>query len=631
MAQYDDSRNPFSAASGRPEASSPWSEPAPPAPEGGRGGLQLPGEASSTWGSDGFQRPSPVARRRNQWRQHQQLTPDFGVAPAESEPEGRPPTRGNASLPPVNRGAAAQPQRSPAPTRPEVRVQQSAPVSPRPPQPGTPPLQMHPHSIHPSTLNPGAGAAPLGRSGSPAGALPPNVTPLRTGQRRWSQTGRGEASQTGRGGASPAAAQAARGLVPEPGVESGPLPEGPPRRSRAATARRRLANPPLPLLYLIRLVILGVGVAAIAGTLLSVLSPSNVASPGNEVAPPARETAALKASGPLVQGGAATTIASLRLASEFTHLKGELENLATLTPGLTPLAFAVDLDSGQYVDLGGGEPIAAASTIKMPILVAFLQQVDAGTMDLNQAMVLREEDVAGGSGTMHSDAVGTQYTALEVATHMIVSSDNTAANMMIAALGGMEALNQTFASWGLEQTLLRNPLPDLDGTNTTSAKDLALLMALIDQGGLLTPRSRDRMFSIMQRTENASLIPSGITDGSITAHKTGDIGTMLGDVALIDVPNGKRYALALLVQRPDNDGRASELIRRMTTTVHTEMAQPVAPVGTPSAAPAASSSPAPAVPASPADPYTTESPTSVEPVDVSPPSREPARDEIPPG
>lgn len=625
MAKYDDPRNPFSATPGRPQADSPWSESAP-APENGRSGLQLPGEASPTWGSDGFQRPSPTARRRNQWRQHQQLTPDFGVTPSQPAPEVRASAR-NASLPPVNRDVVSSPQQPPSPTRPEARVQQghqsltSTPF--RSPQPGSPPLQMHPHSIHPSTLNPGGSSVLPGQGRPSSGTLPPNVTPLRTGQRR----------KTSPGGPSPAA-QAARGVAPAPGAESGPLPEAAPRRSRAATARRRLANPPLPLLYLIRLIILGVGVAAIAGTLLSVLSPSNVASPGNEVSPASREASTLKASGPLVQGSAATTITNLRLTSEITYLKGELEQLVTLTPGLAPSAFAVDLDSGEYVDLNGAEPVSAASTIKVPILVAFLQQVDAGTLDLNQALILKEEDVAGGSGTMRNDAVGTEYSALEVATQMIVTSDNTATNIMIEALGGIDALNQTFTRWGLEQTLLRNLLPDLDGTNTTSAKDLALIMALIDQGGLLTPRSRDRMFSIMQRTENVSLIPSGIDDESLTAHKTGDIATLLGDVALVDVPNGKRYAMALLVQRPDNDGRASELIRRMSETAHGEMAQPVAPVGSPQTAPAD-------IPEGSDNPYTIENPRNVDPGNVDPgnadpgnaepPGRAPARDEIPPG
>ncbi|MBD1919271.1 MULTISPECIES: serine hydrolase [Cyanophyceae] len=630
MAQYDDPRNPFSA--GRPEAGSPWGE-SNPGPSSSRDGLQLPGEAEpGGWGRDGQPRTSPVARRRNQWRQHQQLAPDFG--PASVEPEIEPvirPAARNASLPAFRRGPAQPPPSRPRPTAPKGQVfeprpaplnQAAPPIAPRP---GAPPLQMHPHSIHPSTLNPNGAVAPS-RGATAARALPPNVTPLRPQSRRTAIAPTSSPSQ--RSGLS------TPGALEESSNSSGTSNNPPsPRRSRAAKARRRLANPPLPLLYLIRLIILGVGVAAIAGTLLSVLSPSNVAAPGET--PPAQANPG-RTAGSLVQGTAAT-VTDLRLTGEISHLKGELEQLATLTPGLTPVSFAVDLDSGQYIDLGGAEPVASASTIKVPILVAFLQQVDAGNLALNQSMALQEEYMANGSGTLRGEAVGTEYTALEIATRMIVASDNTATNMMIASLGGIEALNQTFAAWGLEHTLLRNPLPDLDGTNTTSAKDLTLLMALIDQGGLLTPRSRDRLFSIMQRTENGSLIPSGIRDGSLLANKTGDISAMLGDVALVDVPNGKRYALAVLVQRPANDGRASELIRRMTETIHTEMAQPVAPVGGGSTNPAPLSPPGEFETEPLPDEFETQIPQEYEdpyapaPVDLAPPNRAPSRDEIPPG
>ena len=614
MAQYDDPSNPFSASSQRPAPGSAWQESAPgPAPSPERGGLQLPGEAAGAWSGD---RPSPVARRRNQWRQHQQLTPDFGSTPGDAQPLPERPSARNASLPPFGRGLGqrAQPPSAPSPPISPSPERMATPAMPqRPISGGLPPLQMHPHSLAASEV-PGPG-----EMGSPRGGLPAKVTPLRPSLRR-PATVRSQ----------PDSPTANRPSALDGTTEPLPPAEGSPaRRSRPATARRRLANPPLPLLYLIRLIILGVGVAAIAGTLLSVLSPSNIAS-SQDGAPPSPPATGGRASGALIQGSAAT-VADLRLTSEITRLKGELEQLATLTPGLTPVGFAVDLDSGQYVDLGGAEPVAAASTIKVPILIAFLQQVDAGTLALNQSMLLQEEYMAGGSGTLRGEAVGNEYTALEVATRMIVTSDNTATNMMIAALGGIEALNQTFAVWGLEHTLLRNPLPDLDGTNTTSARDLALIMALVDQGGLLTPRSRDRLFSIMQRTENTSLIPSGIGDESVLANKTGDIGALLGDVALVDVPNGKRYTVALLVQRPSNDGRASELIRRMTETIHAEMAQPVAPVGNPNARPAPLDPAAPTGEFEGQDVITPPDALGV-PREVVPlPDRAPVRDEIPPG
>jgi beta-lactamase class A len=329
-------------------------------------------------------------------------------------------------------------------------------------------------------------------------------------------------------------------------------------------------------------------------------------------------------------------VSDLKLTDELTRFKAQVEQLATLTPGLTPTLFAMDLDSGHYIDLKGRQAMAAASTIKVPILVAFLQQVDGGTMSLNQTLVLKENQVANGSGSMANDPVGTQYSALEVATRMIINSDNTATNMLIEALGGQQALNQRFADWGLDSTVLHNSLPDLEGTNTTSAHNLALLMALIDQGGLLSPRSRDRMLSIMERTASRNLIPKGIgaDSGSIVANKTGDIATSLGDIALVDTANGRRYVLAILVQRPDNDGRASELIRRIAEATQKELNQPIVPVGRPPGNDGVSPAPTDtnlAVPSSPQLPDTSGQLSVPSQPSTSPGGPASAGNQVPPG
>ena len=151
---------------------------------------------------------------------------------------------------------------------------------------------------------------------------------------------------------------------------------------------------------------------------------------------------------------------------------------------------------------------------------------------------------------------------------MIIISDNTATNMLIRKMGGANALNQRFQSWGLASTALRNPLPDLEGTNTTSPKDMVTLITLVSHGELISLRSRDQLLHIMERTQTNTLLPQGLGAGAQIAHKTGDIGSMVGDVGLVDMPNGKRYAIAALVQRPHNDSRAQELIRKISRNVY---------------------------------------------------------------
>lgn len=321
-----------------------------------------------------------------------------------------------------------------------------------------------------------------------------------------------------------------------------------------------------PILCGLRLLILGVGIGTLAGTLLSVLDPATRITANGKTANAQK----------MQQEQASVVVqpSALKLSQESLPLKTVVQLLAAKNPKLMPGVFFTDLDTGAYVDLNGNSTFAAASMIKFPVLVAFFQDVDAGKIRLDEKLTLKKELIGGGSGDMQYKPVGTKFTALETATKMIVISDNTATNMLIARLGGAAALNQRFQSWGLNVTEIQNLLPDLSGTNTTSPRDLGQLMALVNQGDLMSLRSRDRLLEIMRRTKTKTLLPRGLGSGATIAHKTGDIGSMVGDVGLVDMPNGKRYIGVAMVKRPHNDNRAQELIRQISRAAYQQFNQP---------------------------------------------------------
>ena len=322
------------------------------------------------------------------------------------------------------------------------------------------------------------------------------------------------------------------------------------------------------------MVVLSVGLGVLAGTLLSVWDPATRAT---------STTPAKPASAPVAQ--AAPPVARMPLGQELAPLKASVQTLiaqaVAQSPQTAPSVFFLDLDTNAYVDVNGTIPIAAASTIKVPILVALFQEVDAGKVRLDEMLTMRKELIGTGSGDMQWQAPGTQFTVLETIQNMITVSDNTATNMVIARLGGISVLNQRFKSWGLTTTTLNDVLPDLKGTNLTSAKDMAFLLLRVSQGELLSARSRDRMLGIMQKTVNDSLLPKGLAEGATIAHKTGDIGTSIGDVGLIDMPSGKRYVAAVLTKRSYNDDRAAELIRQISRTVYQFLSRPGASPASP--------------------------------------------------
>lgn len=310
------------------------------------------------------------------------------------------------------------------------------------------------------------------------------------------------------------------------------------------------------LIYIVRLLVLGAGIGVIAGTLLSALNPTMQASVNGKEQKKEQKDAK--------EAIVASPSPSLQLTQEMPILKAQIQALARAFPTLNPGVFVVDLETGGYVDLGGDTAYASASTIKLPILVAFFQDVDAGKVRLDETLTMKSEMVADGSGDMQYKKVGTSFTALEVVTKMIIISDNTATNMLIERLGGKEALNQRFQSWGLTTTAIRNRLPDIEGTNTTSPKELANLLSVLNRGNLVSLSSRDRLLSIMQRNEINNLLPQGLATGASIAHKTGNIGSLLADAGIVSLPTGKRYVIAVMVKRPFNDPGAEELIRQIS-------------------------------------------------------------------
>lgn len=416
------------------------------------------------------------------------------------------------------------------------------------------------------------------------------------------------------------------------------------RRSRKA--QRKPPKPASPLVYAIRLLILGVGVGAIAGTILSIWNPkSRPVDAAPERSTPAADVQPANAANlaTLIPGdGILRTpiqAVTLKLGQPLSALTNSIQNLIAQNEGLTAGVYLVDQDNGNYIDIGGAAALQAASTIKVPVLVAFLQDVDAGKIRLDEELPMLESDVAEGSGEFQYQAVGTKWTALETARQMIVISDNSATNMLIRRMGGAQALNQRFRSWGLTATVINNPLADLAGTNTTSAKDLTTLLTAVTQGKLLSLRSRDRLMEIMQGTVTNTLIPAGIGEAEdvLVAHKTGNIDTMVGDTGIVDMASGKRYVLTVLVQRPVDDSRAQELIRQISNAVYqyykqAQTAATVAPQGSlapattpadPNAASTAGPTDTPTVPAAPAvAPVTPSAISGTEPPQLSTPNSE---------
>ncbi|MEB3265482.1 MAG: serine hydrolase [Cyanobacteriota bacterium] len=338
-----------------------------------------------------------------------------------------------------------------------------------------------------------------------------------------------------------------------------------------------------PVQLVLRLLVMGVGLGVLVATGLRSLAPR--LAQGGAIALPAGGGG--RAMAPTVRG-----LASGRFAprQELTALSQRWAALAAAQKGLTASAFLLVLDDGRYAQLEPDRPLPAASSIKTPILLLGLEDLDAGKLRWNEPLPLTAEVKGDQAGWMGSKPLGTRFPLFEVATEMIRVSDNSATNLMIKRLGGKTTVNSRFQQLGLPATVVNSWLPDLNGTNTTSARDLARAIALVDTGERLSPRARDLFREILGTSRTNTLIPLGLLkgfgqdaadpDGELLSHgitvynKTGDIGIAYSDAALIQLPSGQRAVAAFMVKGPFNDPRSTNLIRAMAAQVTTTLVKP---------------------------------------------------------
>ena len=240
-----------------------------------------------------------------------------------------------------------------------------------------------------------------------------------------------------------------------------------------------------------------------------------------------------------VMGGeravAAYSLVMTDLSDRSVTLRSEIETLAAGAPG--ELSVVVAGADGLMVDLDGGRLVPAASTIKVPILVAALERVAGGASRLDEPIHIGADRV-GGSGALSLVPSVTELALIEVLRLMIALSDNDATNAVIA-LVGFEAVGQTCRRLGLDHTRLERSLMDhaardagLD--NVTCARDLAQVMTRLRVGHALPEAETRVALDLLAEQQFLDGLPALLPESVWHANKTGELSGVRHDMALFE-------------------------------------------------------------------------------------------------
>jgi len=193
----------------------------------------------------------------------------------------------------------------------------------------------------------------------------------------------------------------------------------------------------------------------------------------------------------------------------------------------------------------------AASLIKVPLAMALVTSDQARLrgetgVNLEATAILRDEDRVEGVGSFDSAPAGTRRTLWQLIGHALRESDNTAANLLIDAIG-MQAVNHFLRrALGLPVTCLQRRFMDFAAAargqeNLTSAREMCMLFhALLARDGRY-----DRLVEWLTATPYDDKIVAGVPAGTVVAHKVGDLPGVEHDAGIVYAPE-RLYVVALL-------------------------------------------------------------------------------------
>ena len=244
----------------------------------------------------------------------------------------------------------------------------------------------------------------------------------------------------------------------------------------------------------------------------------------------------------------------------------------------------VDLESGDTLFVNADTSFHAASTMKVPVMIELFRRANSGSFRMNQGLLLvnRFASIADGSPyslDLGSDSDSTLYHRIGERVRvdtllrlMITRSSNFATNTLITLVGA-EAVTRTMRSLGAQRIQVLRGVEDGKAfekglNNTTTARDLSIILRAIQEGRAAPPEATREMLEILLAQEFNEKIPAGLPAGTRVAHKTGEITAVSHDAAIVYPSGRKPYVLAVLTRGIPDGTRSSKLIADISAIVY---------------------------------------------------------------
>lgn len=294
--------------------------------------------------------------------------------------------------------------------------------------------------------------------------------------------------------------------------------------------------------------------------------------------------------------------------------QAEIERLAASYG--EPVGISVtDVAQGWTASVAGDQTFPQQSVSKLWVALTVLQAVDDGALHLDQWVVMRPEDRSVFYQPLASrirGPNGLNITLADLLRHALIESDNAANDKLIAEVGGAGVVTEAIAKKGLKGLAVggterdvqtktaglvwkpeygmtwiwktaREQLPEAvrdqalatylaNPPDGATPNGITTALAGLKRGELLSRASTDFMLGLMgEARTGTNRLRGGLTPGWTLAHKTGTgpdwRGASVGinDVGLLTAPDGRTYAVAVMIRQTKAPASARHRIMQSVT------------------------------------------------------------------
>jgi beta-lactamase class A len=162
---------------------------------------------------------------------------------------------------------------------------------------------------------------------------------------------------------------------------------------------------------------------------------------------------------------------------------------------------SIDIATGASTRRRADERFAMCSTFKTVAAALVLARADRGEERLDRRIVFGDSDIVTYSPISEKRSGAPGMTVAELCAAAITVSDNTAANLLLASVGGPAALTAYLRSLGDTVSRLDRIEPDLNEATPGDPRDTTTPAAMLETyrrlvlGNALSPASRSRLTS----------------------------------------------------------------------------------------------------------------------------------------